>query len=465
MGNEESTMADESLTPETLSGRHLKAVADYIKEGKAKRIVVMTGAGISTAAGIPDFRSPGTGLYANLARLNLPYAEAVFDIDYFQKHPEPFYYLAKELYPGHFHPTVSHAFIALLAKKDLLLMNFTQNIDCLERRAGVPDDRIIEAHGSFAAQRCVKCREPYPDAAMREHVLAEIVPRCEDRACGGLVKPDIVFFGEALPARFRENTHLAAQADLVIVAGTSLSVYPFAGLPEYARGGVPRVLLNRERVGQVGRRGDDVVELGACDDGVRKLAALLGWGEELEALWRGIVGDKEAERQLAAAEKGQEEIQDEVDKLTEEVESALKITAGDYGGDDDYDKETREAKETVEHGSVARMAQVMEGDIARNLEEKRRRGEEAETKTAGDGDAKEEETPRAAVESAPQETPALAAKSDATSPDDTSSREKTPADDSTTESKIATGTSEAEAQLPAEARLPAEAKAGAGQAS
>lgn len=109
-----------------------------------------TGAGISTSAGIPDFRSPETGLYANLSRLNLPYAEAVFDITYFRTNPEPFYTLAQELYPGKFRPTITHSFIALLEKKGLLLKLFTQNIDCLEREAGVPDDKIIEAHGSFA---------------------------------------------------------------------------------------------------------------------------------------------------------------------------------------------------------------------------------------------------------------------------------------------------------------------------
>lgn len=109
-----------------------------------------TGAGIGTSAGIPDFRSPETGLYANLSRLNLPYAEAVFDITYFRTNPEPFYTLAQELYPGKFRPTITHSFIALLEKKGLLLKLFTQNIDCLEREAGVPDDKIIEAHGSFA---------------------------------------------------------------------------------------------------------------------------------------------------------------------------------------------------------------------------------------------------------------------------------------------------------------------------
>lgn len=109
----------------------------------------MTGAGISTSAGIPDFRSPETGLYANLARLDLPYAEAVFDISYFRQNPDPFYILAKELFPGKFFPTIAHAFIALLDEKYLLKMLFTQNIDCLERKAGVPGEKIVEAHGRW----------------------------------------------------------------------------------------------------------------------------------------------------------------------------------------------------------------------------------------------------------------------------------------------------------------------------
>merc|ERR1711988_610857 len=132
MGQEESSLSNGP--PVTLASKDLDGVAEYINSGRAKRIVVLTGAGISTAAGIPDFRSPGTGLYDNLSRLDLPYAEAVFDISYFREHPEPFYVLARELYPGKFHPTVSHAFIALLARKNLLDTLFTQNIDCLERR-------------------------------------------------------------------------------------------------------------------------------------------------------------------------------------------------------------------------------------------------------------------------------------------------------------------------------------------
>ena len=230
----------------------------------------------------------------------------MFSIDYFRENPRPFYILAKELYPGQFHPTVSHAFLALLSYKGLLRMLFTQNIDCLERAAGVPEDLIVEAHGSFATQRCINfdCRTPYPDKEMREHVREARVPRCTQPGCGALVKPDIVFFGESLPSRFHELGRLpATDADLILVLGTSLSVYPFAGLPTLAPEHVPRVLFNREAVGDLGSRADDVLALGSCDTGVRKLADALGWRDELETLWREMVGDAEAERQI-----GQEEL-------------------------------------------------------------------------------------------------------------------------------------------------------------
>ncbi|KAF7561382.1 hypothetical protein G7046_g2764 [Stylonectria norvegica] len=350
MGQEESTVVGDSVPPHTLMARSLPAVADYIKSGQAKKIVLLTGAGISTAAGIPDFRSPKTGLYSNLARLNLPYAEAVFDISYFRQHPEPFYVLASELYPGKFHPTVSHAFIALLAHKGLLQMLFTQNIDCLERRAGVPSDRIIEAHGSFATQRCIECKTEFPEDKMKEYVFSAKVPHCAEKDCKGLVKPDIVFFGESLPKAFDNNAHQTGLADLVLIIGTSLSVYPFAGLPEMAAPGKPRVLFNMEKVGQLGQRADDVIQLGSCDDGIRKLADDLGWRDELEQLWRDIVGHKEADRQLASQKAGDVEVEDEVQKLTEEIKTTLNF---DYSDDD----------VPVEKGHVARIGEVLEGAI------------------------------------------------------------------------------------------------------
>jgi NAD-dependent histone deacetylase SIR2 len=360
MGQDNSVVSADT-GPVTLHERSLDAVADYIKGGKAKKILVMTGAGISTAAGIPDFRSKGTGLYANLARLNLPYAEAVFDIGYFREHPEPFYVLAQELYPGKFYPTISHVFISLLAAKGLLFHLFTQNIDTLERRAGVPGDKIVEAHGSFATQRCIDCKTPYPEDKMHEHVLAGKVPSCEE--CNGLVKPDIVFFGEALPEEFREKAHYAAMADLVLIMGTSLTVHPFAGLPPTAREGVPRVLFNMEQVGGLGGRPDDVLELGDCDAGIRKLADKLGWLDELESKWRELVGEEEANRQLKGAKAREVVLEDEVDKLADEVEEALNI----QDGADKADSDAGTAAQTRQKPEVKESARE---DTAKNSEAK-----------------------------------------------------------------------------------------------
>ncbi len=122
----------------------------------------------------------------------------------------------------------------------MLLKLFTQNIDCLEREAGVPDDKIIEAHGSFASHRCIECKKPFPNELMEKAVKERQVPRCLQPECGGLVKPNIVFFGEQLPEAFFLNRTLPAAADLCIVMGTSLSVHPFAGLPTVCADGVPR---------------------------------------------------------------------------------------------------------------------------------------------------------------------------------------------------------------------------------
>jgi NAD-dependent SIR2 family protein deacetylase len=135
------------------SPQNLQSFTTLIKN--SKKLIVMTGAGISTAAGIPDFRSPGSGLYSNLMKYNLPFPEAIFDIVYFRKHPDAFYTLAKELFPGEFKPTKCHFFIKLLEEKGVLLRNYTQNIDMLERIAGVSDQMLVEAHGSFLGAKCV----------------------------------------------------------------------------------------------------------------------------------------------------------------------------------------------------------------------------------------------------------------------------------------------------------------------
>ena len=113
--------------------------------------------------------------------------------------------MTKELYPGKYRPTLTHSFIKLLSDKGLLGLCFTQNIDTLERRAGIPAGKIIEAHGSFATQHCIECKRPFSDTEMKEVVEEGRIPKC--KSCKGLVKPDIVFFGESV-SLFAEKAYM-----------------------------------------------------------------------------------------------------------------------------------------------------------------------------------------------------------------------------------------------------------------
>ncbi|PWZ01685.1 NAD-dependent deacetylase sirtuin-2 [Testicularia cyperi] len=307
------------------SGPSLEGVASLIASDSIERIVVLAGAGISTSAvpPIPDFRTPGTGLYSNLSQYNLPYAEAIFDINYFQRKPQPFFTLAKELYPGNFKPSLTHYFFALLHQNKKLLRVFTQNVDTLERIAGLPSDKIVEAHGSFASASCLQCKKQVDEQWMRDKVMQGEIARCPNPKCSsstgkgkprqsqpGLVKPDIVFFGEGLPERFFRCISDLRRAQLLIVLGTSLQVHPFAGLVDAVPDDCPRVLINLERVGELagysdfgggGMRGSlnetgfdfdgvsyggpdktrDVFWGGKADEGILQLAEHLGWKQQL----------------------------------------------------------------------------------------------------------------------------------------------------------------------------------------
>lgn len=231
-----------------------------------------------------------------------------------------------ELYPGRYRPTITHSFIKLLHEKGLLLKHFTQNVDCLDRQAGVPDEMIVEAHGSFARQSCIECHTAFPDELMQNAVKTKNVPCCLVSSCGGLVKPEIVFFGEALPPLFHANRYLPGEADLCFVMGTSLTVQPFASLPELVNDGVPRVLINKERVGSLGSRPDDVVLLEECDSGVRQIAKACGWLEELEAMWAKTAPECHTNHDLATPQNKDNLLEDEVNKLTREVDESLRIS-------------------------------------------------------------------------------------------------------------------------------------------
>lgn len=290
-----------------LASLDLDGVARYVLEAGVRNIVVLCGAGISTAAGIPDFRSPGTGLYDNLQQYDLPYPEAIFELDFFRQKPEAFYRLCREIFVGQYVPTRTHALFALLERKGVLRRVFTQNIDSLETAAGLPMERLVAAHGNLDSAHVIDGGPEVPVAEVQAALATDNGWRDLAEQHGGLVKPDIVFFGESLPERFiRLAAQDLAQADLLLVFGTSLEVFPFAGLIERVGDDVPRVLFNLSPAGQAPRNTMDMLQgrsmrngfrfdfpenhrdvfiQGPADEGAAALAQRLGWGEELDAVY------------------------------------------------------------------------------------------------------------------------------------------------------------------------------------
>ena len=191
--------------------------------GQARDIVFLTGAGMSTESGIPDFRS-ATGLYASGV------SEEVFDIEVFQKRPEVFYRFVREYGPAFrkAKPHAGHLAITRLHEPPLVRVAvITQNIDSLHQQAGNPT--VLPVHGNLATSICRECGAITATEALWGEVEAGRVPR---HGCGGVFKPDVVFYGEPLPeAIFRAARNRIYAADLLVVCGTSLSVFPAGGLP------------------------------------------------------------------------------------------------------------------------------------------------------------------------------------------------------------------------------------------
>ena len=216
-------------SPDGIFAEEFDKVAGAMRE--AKCVVAMTGAGVSTLCGIPDFRGP-QGLYKN------PDAERIFDIDWFDRDPAIYYRGCRELVYGlgEFEPGPVHLALRRLEELGMLDGVITQNIDMLHQKAG--SSRVYEVHGSPAMHFCRRCG----DAKTFDEIMAMVeanggaqalgdpyVPRC---ACGGVYKPAITFFGESLPEEaFMRSQELAIRADVMLVLGTSLTVFPAAGLP------------------------------------------------------------------------------------------------------------------------------------------------------------------------------------------------------------------------------------------
>ncbi|KAK7206422.1 chromatin regulatory protein Sir2 [Myxozyma melibiosi] len=297
----------------------LEDVVRVIKQ--AKNVVILTGAGISTSLGIPDFRSD-QGIYKKLEEMGLSEPQEVFDLTVFREDPSIFYTFSKDILPSvsRFSPT--HAFIKLVQDNGKLLTNYTQNIDNLETHAGISEDKLVQCHGSFAKATCQKCWHKVDGREVFDDIRNGVVSRCkqppmvalpegeavadktapplrkrkrddddededddvhEEEAsdrCNGVMKPDIIFFGEALPKTF--ETRLLGQdvdqCDLLICIGTSLKVAPVSEIIRVLPARVPQIYISRTPCTHATF---DVSLLGDCDDVVEYLCGRMGEGWEL----------------------------------------------------------------------------------------------------------------------------------------------------------------------------------------
>lgn len=238
------------------SSMSIEEIANFLSSDDCKNVVFAVGAGISVSAGISDYRSQGSGLYYNMDKYGVAdlTPERVMHIDFFKKHPEVVYQIDRHIVPvDQWSPTTTHYFMALLASKGKLKRVYTQNIDNLEAKAGVPEDLIVQAHGTLSSCRCHDCGKKQDIDKLEEAICTDpIVPlKCDE--CGGLVRHDVVFYGEPLTSKFLNFDMVKDDlnnADLLIVSGTSLLVSPFCTIPRRVRDECPRLLVNREPVGE-----------------------------------------------------------------------------------------------------------------------------------------------------------------------------------------------------------------------
>ena len=201
----------------------------------SRRIVFFGGAGVSTESGIPDFRSVD-GLYHQ--RYDYP-PETILSATFFRQHTEEFYrFYRDKMLPLQAQPNAAHRFLAELESAGRLTAVVTQNIDGLHQKAG--SRTVLELHGSVHRNRCLRCAAFFPPEFIRDSLS---VPKCP---CGGVIKPEVVLYEEGLDDDvLSAAVHHIRQADAMIIAGTSLTVYPAAGLVRYFRG-KHLVLINRD---------------------------------------------------------------------------------------------------------------------------------------------------------------------------------------------------------------------------
>jgi NAD-dependent deacetylase len=236
--------------------------------GQSRSAVALTGAGVSVPSGIPDFRTPETGLWAKVDPMEVAH------IDVFERDPERFwsYYRPRFEALGDKEPNRAHEALAELERRGLIEGVVTQNIDRLHRGAG--SENVIEVHGSIETSSCRTCAASFELEEMDGLFDERGVAVCS--VCRGAVKPDVVLFGELLPeSAMARATELAERADLILCVGSSLAVYPVAGLPRVTLGGGGKLAIVTK--GETPYDGEAEIKLeGEVDEELDALLAALG---------------------------------------------------------------------------------------------------------------------------------------------------------------------------------------------
>jgi len=308
---------DTTNTETLLNTVDLDGIAQYILSGKCKNIAFLTGAGVSVSAGIPDFRSPG-GMYDTLKPELLTATQqqrqlmkvdptAVVSTEIFYHNQLPYLELRRPFILGlsqrKWKATISHWFVQVCEDKGILKRLYTQNIDGLDYQTDVPKDKIIGVHGTLGRVQCEACKAECDSKEFEDRVRKNIkdIYKTDAEApaestaidcdsCGQpQLKPMTVLYGSSLPLAFFEHTaeDFPSGVDLLIIAGTSLTVGPANNVPRMVSSTTPRLIINKDQVGnflgiQYGAHSvRDVHYAGECDQGFLELIVKLGWFEDL----------------------------------------------------------------------------------------------------------------------------------------------------------------------------------------
>eukprot|EP00490_Sorites_sp_Unknown_P012671 CAMPEP_0114671892 /NCGR_PEP_ID=MMETSP0191-20121206/41946_1 /TAXON_ID=126664 /ORGANISM="Sorites sp." /LENGTH=414 /DNA_ID=CAMNT_0001932857 /DNA_START=1601 /DNA_END=2845 /DNA_ORIENTATION=- len=322
--NENNTEINTEINTINSQMNKIKEIAKYIKSDECKNIGILSGAGISVSSGIKDWRSKGgsfDSLDVNNPKLKLTYdqkkrvlwnKEYISDIELFEENPVPLLYRTKTFYETDYKPSVTHWFQKLLYDKGKLRRIYTQNIDGLDQKTGLTNDVILNVHGSLSSFKCIKCdtifdKKDDVNGYIRQMINEEYPLYCNDDTCNNYskkkdyVKPNVVLFGESLPERFNtlcgKNGELG-DLDLLIIIGTSLKVYPIAGIVNKVSKKCKRLVMNMHGLDLGNDNGsyyggyyntsnycyDDTQIIGKCDDITIALCQELGWINELNKL-------------------------------------------------------------------------------------------------------------------------------------------------------------------------------------